>query len=93
MANQFTRRDFLRTGTKAGLGMAIGSAVLSGSTSAQSRSGAASMIGYNPGAKDLIKVGFVGIGNQGSGHVRNLLRIKGCQLTALCETGCRCRFS
>ena len=75
MANQFTRRDFLRTGTMTGLGMAAGGAVLSGDTSAQARSDAASMIGYNPGAKDLIKVGFAGIGNQGSGHVNNLLKI------------------
>jgi len=85
MANQFTRRDFIRTGTMAGLGMAVGSAVLSSGTSAQARSDAASMIGYNPGAKDLIKVGFVGIGNQGSGHVNNLLKIEGCQVTAVCD--------
>jgi predicted dehydrogenase len=85
MANQFTRRDFLRTGTMAGMGMAVGSLVLSGGTSAQSRSDAASMIGYNPGAKDLIKVGFVGIGNQGAGHVNNLLKIEGCQITAVCD--------
>jgi len=81
MANEFTRRDFLRTGTLAGLGMAVGSAVFPGGTSAQSQSDAASMIGYNPGAKDLIKVGFVGIGNQGGGHVNNLLpeRVKWAQ--------------
>jgi len=85
MANQFTRRDFLRTGTIAGLGMAVGSVVLSGDTSAQSRTDAASMIGYNPGAKDLIKVGYAGIGNQGSGHVNNLLKIEGCQITAVCD--------
>ena len=69
----------------AGPGMAVGSVVLSGGTSAQSRSDAASMIGYNPGAKDLIKVGFVGIGNQGDGHVNNLLKIEGCQITAVCD--------
>ena len=63
MANQFTRRDFLRTGTMAGLGMAVGSMALSSCTSSKARSDAASMIGYNPGAKDLIKVGFAGIGN------------------------------
>ncbi len=85
MANQFTRRDFIRTGTMAGLGMAVGSVVLSGCKSAQTRSDAASMIGYNPGAKDLIKVGYVGIGNQGSGHVNNLLKIEGCQITAVCD--------
>jgi predicted dehydrogenase len=85
MANQFTRRNFLRTGTMVGMGMAVGSLVFPVGTSAQSRSDVASMIGYNPGAKDLIKVGFVGIGNQGSGHVNNLLKIEGCQITAVCD--------
>lgn len=85
MANEFTRRDFLRTGTAASLGAAAGGMILSGCTDALARAGSASMIGYNPPAKDLIKVGFVGIGNQGTGHVRNLLRIEGCQVAAVCD--------
>ncbi len=85
MANEFTRRDFLRSGTAAGLGAAAGSMILTGCTDAMARGGAASMIGYNPPAKDLIKVGFVGIGNQGSGHVGNLLRVEGCQVAAVCD--------
>jgi predicted dehydrogenase len=32
-----------------------------------------------------VRVGFVGIGGQGGGHVRNLLRIPGCQITAVCD--------
>jgi predicted dehydrogenase len=67
------------------MAMAAGSMALSGCKDALARSGSASMIGYNPGAKDLIKVGFVGIGNQGSGHVNNLLKVEGCQITAVCD--------
>jgi predicted dehydrogenase len=32
-----------------------------------------------------VRVGFVGVGGMGSAHVRNLLRIKGVQLSAACD--------
>ena len=34
---------------------------------------------------DEVKVGYVGTGLQGSGHVRNLMQIPGCRVTALCD--------
>jgi len=85
MNSQFTRRGFLRRSTVAGLGIVAGGAVLSGCTNAIVGSTSGSMIGFKPGAKDLIKVGFVGIGNMGSGHVNNLLKIEGCQVAAVCD--------
>jgi hypothetical protein len=33
----------------------------------------------------LVRIGFVGIGLQGSGHVNNLLKIDGCRITAVCD--------
>jgi len=32
-----------------------------------------------------VRIGYVGIGGQGSGHVRNLLKIPGCRITAVCD--------
>jgi hypothetical protein len=32
-----------------------------------------------------VRIGFVGIGLQGSSHVNNLLRIDGCRITAVCD--------
>ena len=32
-----------------------------------------------------MRIGFVGIGLQGSGHVNNLLKIDGCRITAVCD--------
>ena len=32
-----------------------------------------------------VRIGFVGIGLQGSGHVNNLLKIDGCRITAACD--------
>ena len=34
---------------------------------------------------ETVRVGYVGTGLQGGGHVRNLLSIPGCQVTALCD--------
>lgn len=34
---------------------------------------------------DVVRIGFVGIGGMGSAHVRNLLRIEGCEIRALCD--------
>jgi hypothetical protein len=36
-------------------------------------------------AVPIVRIGFVGIGLQGSGHVNNLLRIDGCRITAVCD--------
>jgi hypothetical protein len=32
-----------------------------------------------------VRIGYVGIGGMGSAHVRNLLRIPGCRITAVCD--------
>ncbi len=34
---------------------------------------------------DVVRVGFVGVGLQGGGHVRNFLRIEGVEVVALCD--------
>lgn len=34
---------------------------------------------------ESVRIAYVGIGGQGSGHVRNLLKIPGCRITAVCD--------
>jgi hypothetical protein len=34
---------------------------------------------------ETVRIGFVGVGLQGSSHVRNLLRIEGCRVAAVCD--------
>jgi hypothetical protein len=34
---------------------------------------------------ELVRIGYVGVGGMGTAHVRNLLRIEGCQITAVCD--------
>ena len=34
---------------------------------------------------EMVRIGYVGIGGQGGGHVSNLLKIPGCRITAVCD--------
>jgi predicted dehydrogenase len=86
MEKRLNRRDFLKKSGTAGLGIALGSM-------------AAGHYGCAPHPQlktepiahlvtppiDTVRVGYVGVGNQGSGHVRNLLRIDGVEIKAVCD--------
>jgi hypothetical protein len=73
------RRDFLK----------IGGAALAGSAvTARREAPAAAQAAAAPFAAppiETVRIGYVGIGGQGAGHVRNLLRIPGCRITAVCD--------
>jgi hypothetical protein len=73
------RRDFLKIG-----GAAIAAGTLgTGSAEAAGQQTSASALAASP--IETVRIGFVGIGGQGSGHVRNLLKIAGCRITAVCD--------
>jgi hypothetical protein len=73
------RREFLKLG-----GAAVGAAALhpGGARAAAQASGPAP---FSAPPIDTVRIGFVGIGGQGSSHVRNLLNIPGCRITAVCD--------
>jgi hypothetical protein len=71
------RRDFLRIGSAA---LAAGMMGPEGLTAAPQPS-----VPFAAPPIETVRVGFVGIGGQGGGHVRNLLRIPGCRITAVCD--------
>ncbi len=74
-----SRRDFLKTG---------GAAVVAGAAAIRAGDGLAAQVSTAPFAAPPIpdvRIGFVGVGGQGGGHVRNLLRIPGCRITAVCD--------
>ena len=75
------RRDFLKAG---------GAAVVAGASALRPAEGRAASPAAQPQPFaappiDHVRIGFVGIGLQGGGHVRNLLRIPGCQIAAVCD--------
>jgi hypothetical protein len=74
------RRDFLRLSAAAGLGgMAIAGC-------SQMR-GLGAGFGPAPVAKrlDVVRIGYVGVGGMGMGHVGNLLKIEGAEIRAVCD--------
>src|SRR6185436_18715833 len=73
------RREFLKV---SGAAVAAGAVALSGATDASAQS-ASGFLAAPPIPN--VRIGFVGIGLQGSGHVSNLLKIPGCQIKAVCD--------
>ena len=75
--DELNRRDFLRIG---GAAIAAGAAA---NTPAAAQTQPPAMFAAAP--IDTVRIGFVGIGGQGGGHVRNFLRIPNCRITAVCD--------
>ncbi len=84
-ASEQNRRDFLKLGAAAGLGAALGGMSLSGCAGAGRRLGPAPREPFAARPIDRVRVGYVGVGGMGSAHVRNLLRIDGVEITAVCD--------
>ncbi len=86
MKKRLNRRDFLRQSSAAGLGAALGSMSLSKCTRVKPpQLNTAPIKHLTSSPIDTVRVGYVGIGNQGSGHLRNLLRIEGVEIKAVCD--------
>src|SRR5688572_32821927 len=74
-----TRRDFVKTATGMGLaGVLPLTAQLSPLTAQQP-------LRFRSPPIPLVRIGFVGIGGQGSSHLENLLTLEGVEITALCD--------
>src|SRR3954467_10632349 len=73
------RRDFLKIG---------GSAIPPPAPAAKPGSAAEQSAAAAPFAAprlETVRIGYVGVGGQGSSHVRNLLKIPGCRISAVCD--------
>jgi len=80
MATKYDRRDFLKFSSAVGAGLVLGGISTSGCQQLRSKS---------PEIKDApidtVRIGFVGVGSQGSAHVRNFLNIEGVEVRAVCD--------
>src|SRR6476659_1044599 len=75
------RRDFLKVS-----GSALAAGALAGRPVAAADQAAATGAAPLTAAPiETVRIGYVGIGGQGSSHVRNLLKIPGCRITAVCD--------
>ena len=93
------RRNFLRGSGLAGIGL-IGSNILpsflsdkiskkdkSGidQTGGTSRAQKFNMSGYSAPKIDTVRIGFIGLGSRGPGHVTNMSLLEGVEIKALCD--------
>ena len=73
------RRDFLKI---SGSAVAAGALAASPSEAVAPQTAAAPLTAP---PMEIVRIGYVGIGGQGSGHVRNLLQVPGCRIAAVCD--------
>lgn len=90
------RRDFLKIGSLAGLGLAGGS-VMKGFASESEQSNPINsmyghstvqtfnMSGYAAPKIPIVRVGFIGLGNRGPSHLNAISKIEGTDIKALCD--------
>ena len=83
MSNQLDRRDFLKKTTKASLGLAFGSMAFS--AYAEEMLPALNMFPFKLTPLETVRIGMIGVGGMGTSHVSNFLKIKGCEIVAVCD--------
>jgi hypothetical protein len=79
---EFDRRAFLKQGAAAAVAGAIARTVPGEAAGAASQAAA---MPFAAPRMAQVRIGYVGIGGQGSSHVSNLLKIPGCRITAVCD--------
>lgn len=81
------RREFLKLGALAGLGLTLGTAGSAGCAGfgrrVAPRRAPEQPLSVPP--LDRVRIGFVGVGGMGTNHVSMLLKIEGAKITAVCD--------
>jgi predicted dehydrogenase len=86
-ADPASRRDFLAGAAAAALSAGALAACAAQSGSSATRAGAPAHGGglFRAPAIPRVRIGYVGVGLQGSSHVANLLKVEGCLISAVCD--------
>ena len=81
MTERYNRRDFLKSTTLAGAGLTLGACSMARDKKHPQK--------HPPVTKapalETVRIAFVGVGLQGTSHVRNFLKIDGVQVKAVCD--------
>ena len=83
---ELNRRDLMKLAAAG-----VGGAMLPGQAMSHETEGQERTLGSAPESPssarpiDVVRIGYVGVGLQGSSHCRNLLRIEGAEIAALCD--------
>lgn len=84
MSYKASRRDFLKLSTLAGYGAVAAMTPMAARAQASAASG--TVMGLRTPKLERVRVGFIGLGARGSGHLGSILKIEGADVTALCDT-------
>ncbi|MBE0376660.1 Gfo/Idh/MocA family protein [Pseudoalteromonas prydzensis] len=84
---QFNRRDFLKAASAAAAASVVAGCAsgANGSAIAPMQQGQ-SVIGLIAPKMDVVRVGFIGVGQRGFGHVKHMSHIAGTEIKAICDT-------
>ncbi len=80
--HSWARRDFIRAGIGAGVGAAW---AMTNAPAWTEAAGVGPLLDFKVPPIDPVRIGYVGVGGMGSSHVRNLLKIEGVEIRAVCD--------
>lgn len=86
MTGESDRREFLKAAALAGLGVVACRAGAGAGASAPIPLVTQAIPLFQTAPLERVRIGFVGVGHQGSSHVENFLRIDGVDIVAICDT-------
>ena len=75
------RRDFVKMGTAAGMGLS-GMALANSEVFGQKKEKTKETVKHDPA---IVRVGFIGLGGRGSGHVHDSITVGGIEVVAICD--------
>lgn len=79
------RRDFIKKSGLAFTGLGVLPTAGFSKSAPVSKSSTFNMSGYAAPRMDKIRIGFIGVGNRGTGAVKRMCRIEGVEIKALCD--------
>lgn len=86
MAGEMDRREFMKAAGAVGAGVAVaGLAAKAGAQGKPPKRQGKSVAGLRTKPLETVRLGFIGVGARGSGHVEQMLAIEGVEIKAICD--------
>jgi predicted dehydrogenase len=85
--SEFSRRRFLQSAAAiAATGAMVSASVKAGASATERAAKQSHVMGLKAPALSTVRVGFIGVGERGVGHVRHFCHLDGVEIKAICDT-------